>query len=253
MPEYTGRPSEGEGISLFMPAFNEEQNVAFMIGCARNALDALGVPWEIVIVDDGSSDGTVRETMAATVGDERIRVVSHGANRGFGMALRTGIESARMPWVFYTDCDGQFDLDDLGRVWAERVDADVVSAYRRRRRDPGLRLVYSFCYNLIAWIVFFGGFKDVDCSFKLYRRSIFEKVKPRSTCGVIDLEILTLARGFGFRRRQIPVLHRERRAGTVSFETFRKGFFAWVRIGALTEMLEQLFALRVRTWRGDVG
>lgn len=253
MPKSTGNPPGGEGISLFMPAFNEEQNVAFMVGRAREALESLGVPWEILIVDDGSSDGTVRETVAAAGGDARIRVVSHGSNRGFGMALRTGIENSRLPWIFYTDCDGQFDLDDLGRVWAERSDADIVSAYRRRRRDPGLRLVYSFFYNLMAWIIFFGGFKDVDCSFKLYRRSIFRKVRPRSTCGVIDLEILTLARGNGFRIRQIPVIHRERRAGTVSFEAFRKGFFAWVRIGALTEMLTQLVALRIRTWRGDVA
>ncbi len=247
------RGTAGDGISLFMPAFNEEANVAYMIGRAREALESLGVPWEIIIVDDGSTDGTVRETMAAGAGDPRIRAVSHGSNLGFGMALRTGILNSSMPWVFYTDCDGQFDLGQLAGIWAEREGSDIVSAYRRNRRDPGLRLAYSLAYSTLTWVLFFGGFKDVDCSFKLYRRSIFERVRPRSTCGVIDLEILTLARGMGYRVRQLPVSHLERRAGEVSFETFRRGFFAWVRIGAIAEMFSQLMAFRIRAWRGDVS
>jgi len=246
-------PREGEGLSVFLPAYNEEANAAFMIGRARAVLESIGVPWEIIIVDDGSTDGTVAETMKAAAGDPRIRAVSHGINRGFGTAVRTGIENSSMPWIFYTDCDGQFDLEELRRLWEERCDSDIISAYRRNRRDPGLRLVYSLCYSLLTWILFFGGFKDVDCSFKLYRRSIFERVRPRATCGVIDLEILTLARGLGFRVRQLPVTHHPRRAGTVSFESFRRGFFAWVRIGAISEMFAQLMALRMRTWRGDVG
>ena len=247
------RRTDDEGISLFMPAYNEEANVAYMIGRAREALDSLGVPWEIIVVDDGSTDGTVREALAAGAGDPRIRAVSHGRNLGFGMAIRTGIGSSTMPWVFYTDCDGQFDLGELPRIWADREGSDIVSAYRRNRRDPGLRLAYSLAYSTLTWILFSGGFKDVDCSFKLYRKSMFDRVRPRSTCGVIDLEILTLARGMGYRVRQVPVSHMERRAGDVSFETFRRGFFAWVRIGAITEMFSQLLAFRTRAWRGDVS
>ncbi len=242
----------GSGVSVFFPALNEEANVAYMIGRAREVLVRLGVPWEIIVVDDGSTDSTVVETERAADGDPRIRAVSHGSNLGFGMAVRTGISESSMPWIFYTDCDGQFDLDDFEAAWSMRHDFDLVSGFRRYRRDPWLRLFYSMCYNCLAWIMFQGGFKDVDSSFKLYRRSMFGRVRPRSTCGVIDLEIMTLARGLGFRVGQIPVKHLPRRAGTVSFETFRSGFLAWVRPGAIVEMWRQLWAFRLRTWTGDV-
>lgn len=246
------RPEE-EGISLFLPAYNEEANVSFMISEASRLLDRLGVPWEVIVVDDGSTDSTAELVRAASRADPRIRLVEHGRNLGFGRAVRSGIEAAREAWVFYTDCDGQFDLEDLPSLWALRGANDIVSGYRRNRRDPGLRLFYSLCYSILAWLLFWGGFKDVDCSFKLYRRAIFGKVRPLSTCGVVDLEILLLARGLGMKVAQVPVAHRPRRAGSVSFETVRRGFFAWVRIGAIVEMADQLWKLRIRTWRGDVG
>jgi glycosyltransferase involved in cell wall biosynthesis len=247
------RKPEDAGVSFFFPAYNEEANVEYMISEASSLLGTLGVPWEIIIVDDGSSDRTARLTLDASKSTPGVRLVSHGRNLGFGMAVRSGIAAARYPWIFYTDCDGQFDLEEFRRVWALRGSSDIVSAYRRNRMDPGLRLFYSICYSTLVWLLFWGGFKDVDCSFKLFRRSVFDRVRPRSTCGVIDLEILLLARGKGMRVIQIPVPHRPRRAGTVSFETVRKGFFAWVRIGAIVEMAVQLWKLRSRTWRGDVG
>lgn len=245
----TGSP---EGISLFLPAFNEEQNVSFMVGRASEVLERLGVEWEIIVVDDGSTDSTPRIVRELSERDPRIRLVRHERNLGFGMAVRSGIAAARLGWVFYTDCDGQFDLDELERFWCARGTCDIISGYRRRRRDPGLRLVYSLLYNSLASVMFWGGFKDVDASFKLYRRSVFERVRPRSTSGVVDLEILLLARGMGFSIRQMPVSHHPRRAGTVSFETFRHGFFAWVRISAIAQILVQLVSLRMRTLRGDV-
>ncbi|NLP04953.1 glycosyltransferase family 2 protein [Candidatus Fermentibacteria bacterium] len=252
----SGTPSRGsgseDGISLFLPAFNEEQNVSFMVSRASEVLERLGAEWEIIVVDDGSTDSTPRIVEELSGRDPRIRLVSHGRNLGFGMAVRSGISAARLGWVFYTDCDGQFDLDDLERFWCARDSCDIISGYRRRRRDPGLRLLYSLLYNSMAWVMFWGGFKDVDASFKLYRRSVFDRVRPRSTSGVVDLEILLLARGMGFRIRQMPVSHLPRRAGSVSFETFRHGFLAWVRISAIVQMFVQLVSLRLRTLRGDV-
>ena len=101
-------------------------------------------------------------------------------------------------------------------------------------------------------MMFLRGFKDVDSSFKLYRSSIFKILKPQSTCGVIDFEILTLARDMGFRVIQIPVSHYQRRAGTVSFESVRSGFIAFVKLGPILEMFMQLVAFRFRSWRGTV-
>lgn len=240
-----------DGISLFLPAYNEEENVAFMVASARRVLEAIaGSSWEVIVVNDGSTDRTGEITLELSRQDPRVRLVDHGRNLGFGSAVRTGIASSRYPWVFYTDCDGQFDLDELRTLWERRSGADVISGFRRHRRDPGMRLIYSLGWNVVTLMLFMKGFKDVDASFKLYRRSIFGKVKPLSTSGTVDFEILTLARGMGYRVLQVPVSHFPRRAGTVSFETSRRGFFAFVRFGAIWELWVQLWAFRVRTWRG---
>jgi glycosyltransferase involved in cell wall biosynthesis len=240
-------------LSLFFPAFNEEENVEYMVKGALQVLErTVGSNWEIIVVDDGSTDSTASVTTALAETDSRIKLVSHGKNLGFGRAVRTGIDNSTKEWIFYTDCDGQFDLNELENVWARRFSADIVSAYRRRRKDPGMRLGYSLLWNTLTIMMFFRGFKDVDSSFKLYRASIFKKIKPVSTCGVIDFEVLTLARDMGYRVVQIPVNHFDRRAGTVSFESVRAGFIAWVKPGPIFEMFRQLLAFRIRTWRGDV-
>ncbi len=210
----------------------------------------VGDRWEIIVVDDGSTDKTASITNSMSKKDSRIRLVSHPCNLGFGKAVRTGIEESVMEWIFYTDCDGQFDLEELDLVWERRNEADIVSAYRHKRKDPGMRLGYSLLWNTLTLMLFLRGFKDVDSSFKLFRASIFRYVKPLSTCGVIDFEILTLARDLGYRVVQIPVSHFERRAGTVSFETSRSGFFAFVRFGAIYEMFQQIIAFRIRSWKG---
>lgn len=240
-----------EGISLFLPAYNEEENVAFMVSNACRVLGGIaGSSWEVIVVNDGSTDRTREITLGLSRSEPRVRLVDHERNMGFGSAVRTGIQNSRYPWIFYTDCDGQFDLDEIVRLWERRSEADVVSGFRRRRRDPGMRLIYSLGWNVITLMLFMRGFKDVDASFKLYRKSIFKRVKPLSTSGTIDFEILTLARGMGFRVLQVPVSHYPRRAGTVSFETSRRGFFAFVRFGAIWELWAQLWAFRVRSWRG---
>ncbi len=222
-----------------------------MVSRAQKVLNRIvGSNWEIILVDDGSKDSTASITRSLSTIDPRIRLVSHKENLGFGMAVRTGIENSTKEWIFYTDCDGQFDLDELDLVWARRQDADIVSAFRRNRKDPGMRLGYSLIWNTLTLMLFLRGFKDVDSSFKLFRASIFECIKPKSTCGVIDFEILTLARDMGYRVIQLPVSHYDRRAGTVSFESVRNGFIAFVRFGAIYEMFEQILAFRIRSWRG---
>lgn len=223
-----------------------------MVNAARDVLLRITDTWEILVIDDGSTDATVEITNRLSKDDSRVRLVSLGRNCGFGTAIRTGISEASMPWVFYTDCDGQFDLDELEIVWGRRNEADIISCYRKKRNDPFMRIVYSLGYNALTCIMFKGGFRDTDASFKLYRKEIFEVVRPQSTCGVADFEILLLAEKYGFKVVQMPVAHYPRRAGTVSFESVRSGIIAWVKISAITEMFNQLLALRIRLWRGDV-
>ncbi|MCD4702258.1 MAG: glycosyltransferase family 2 protein [Candidatus Aegiribacteria sp.] len=224
----------------------------YMVETAIEVLTGLGVEWEIIVVDDGSSDRTAEITEELTNAYQGVKLVRHTINRGIGSALRTGISSSSMSWIFYTDCDGQFDLSELEMLWSIRDGADVISGFRRRRKDPLMRLIYSFAYNTLTYIFFFGGFKDVDSSFKLFRREIFANISLRSSSSVADLELLLLPLMYGYRIRQLPVSHYPRRAGNVSCESYRKGIFAWVRIAPIMEMFLQLVQLRLRIWRGDV-
>ena len=233
------------------PAFNEEENVEYMVRSAIEAISPLTGHWEVIVVDDGSSDGTAKEAENLSREIPGVKLVSLPRNMGIGRAVRTGIEAASCDWVFYTDCDGQFDLMELGPLWKMRHSADVISGFRRNRQDPLMRLMYSFAYNTLTYILFFGGFRDVDASFKLMRRSIFEDIRILSTSSVADLEILLLPKLKGYRVVQTPVSHYSRRAGAVSCESYRKGIFAWVRLGPIFEMFRQLLQLRIRVWRGN--
>jgi glycosyltransferase involved in cell wall biosynthesis len=237
---------------VIFPAFNEVENVRYMVESVMCVLQRLGIPGEVIVVDDGSSDGTAAAAMEMAGADPRVRVVGHEVNMGIGRAVWSGIRAATMPWVFYTDCDGQFDLGELQLLWELRSGADVISGFRRNRQDPLMRLLYSFAYNSLAYLLFWGGFRDVDASFKLFRREIFSRFDVRSNSSVADLELLLLPRKLGMRVLQVPVSHYPRRAGTVSCESFRNGIFAWVRIGPIFEMFVQLLKLRARVWRGDV-
>lgn len=224
-----------------------------MVDSASEVLKDLAEEWEIIIVDDGSTDGTAAEVEKISEDDKRVRLVSHSKNIGIGRAVWTGIRSSRMNWIFYTDCDGQFDLRELQLLWRDRHRADVLSGYRRNRQDPLMRLIYSFAYNTLTYLIFWRGFKDVDSSFKLFRRKIFRDFEIRSTSSVADLELLLIPRLLGYSVKQMPVSHYPRRAGTVSCESYRRGIFAWVRLGPIFEMFTQLLNLRLRIWRGDAG
>ena len=246
------KDQHNESLSVVFPAFNEEENVKYMVETAIEVLSDLEVEWEIIVIDDGSSDRTALIAEELSQMYQGVKLVIHSKNRGIGSAVKTGISTSSKNWIFYTDCDGQFDLHELEILWNLRNEADVIAGFRRKRQDPLMRLMYSFAYNTLTYIFFFGGFKDVDASFKLCRRDIFDRVSLKSSSSVADLELLILPRKFGYRVRQIPVSHYPRRAGSVSCESYRKGIFAWVRIAPIMEMFLQLIQLRLRLWRGDV-
>jgi glycosyltransferase involved in cell wall biosynthesis len=241
-----------EGLTVVFPAFNEEENVKYMVETAMEVLSRLAVDWEIIVVDDGSSDRTPDIAKELSEEYKGVKLVRHNKNKGIGSSVTTGISNSSKTWVFYTDCDGQFDLDELETLWQMRENADVISGFRRNRQDPLMRLMYSFAYNTLTYIVFAGGFKDVDASFKLFRRKIFDDISIRSSSSAADLELLILPKKCGYRVRQLPVSHYPRRAGSVSYESYRKGIFAWVRIAPIIEIFVQMLKLRLRLWRGDV-
>src|SRR5262245_37246317 len=200
-------------LSIVVPLFNEERNVEATVEELRSKIGARVDAWEAILVDDGSLDGTAAVAEALAADDGRVRVVRHESNRGYGAALRTGFAAATHPLVFYTDGDLQFDLAEIDRLLALVDGADIVTGYRIDRQDPWHRRFNAAFYNTTMRLLFGVRVKDLDCAFKIYRKSIFDKIAPRSDGILISGEILVEATRQNLSIREVGVTHHPRRAG----------------------------------------
>jgi glycosyltransferase involved in cell wall biosynthesis len=217
-PEAAADTPEGRpvSISVFFPCYNEQDNVSRVVQQAVEVLDDLRAEYEIIVVNDGSTDrtGDVADRIAA--GNERVRVVHHPQNLGYGSALQSGFRAATKELVFYTDGDAQFDLREMPPLLPLMNEYDSVSCYRLKRRDNLIRVVGGWIWTLINGAVFSLRIRDVDCAFKLYRRRIFDDIQMVSTGALIDTEILARAARKGYRITQRPVHHYPRTSGKQS-------------------------------------
>ena len=196
---------------------------------------------EITVVDDGSTDRTGAIADELAVKDPRVRVIHHGTRRGYGGAVRSGLVAATKPWVFFTDGDRQFALEDLGRLVEAADGADAVVGYRIKRADPARRLFVAWVYNRLIRLLFGGGWRDVDCAFKLFRRDVFARVpleRVRSNGAFFSPELLITLRRAGLRVRQVGVRHFPRTAHEP------KGASPRVIVRAIRDLLR----LRARLW-----
>ena len=205
-------------ITVVFPMYNEEAYARRAVEAARAALTAAGITdWEIVIVDDASTDGTPTLAEAMAREDSRVRVVHNPVNRRLGGALRAGYAAATKDLVFYTDADLPVDLAELSRAirLLEYQQADVVAAYRFDRTSEGLvRALYTLCYNHLVRTLFGLRVRDVNFAFKLFRRSILQKFTLTSEGSFIDAEFLLRARKAGCVIIQIGLDYFPRTRGT---------------------------------------
>ena len=215
-----------ESITVFFPLYNEEDNLHAAVGSAAEILETLTDDYEILLIDDASTDRTPAMADALAEADPRIRVIHHPRNLRLGGALKTGFRSASKDLVLYSDADYPFDMIELVKAVRIIRQSDVVAAYRLDRTGEGpLRTVYSFGWNLLIKILFGLRVKDVNFSFKLVRRKVFEKVHLKGDSSFIDAELLIRCQYCGFRILQMGVDYfpRSRGVSTLSsFDTIRK-------------------------------
>ena len=203
-------------LTVVLPCHDEEENVLAAIQQARAAAREAAEDHEIVVVDDGSSDATGRLAAAAAADDPRVRVVVHETNRGYGAALRSGIEAARCDWILLTDADLQFDLGELTRFLEPARVHDVVVGYRLVRMDPVMRRVNAYAWNRLVGRVFDLDVRDVDCAFKLIRRELAQRLALTADGAMISTELLARAALAGASIAELGVHHRPRLAGRQS-------------------------------------
>jgi len=200
-------------LSLVFPVFDEERNIGPLLESTLALAPRLAPSFEIVVVDDGSRDGSARVIDHYRRADARVQVVRHERNRGYGAALRAGLRQARGELVFFSDADLQFDVAELSRLLAHTEEFDIVAGYRSPRRDPWHRRVIAWVWGALVRVLFDLRVRDIDCAFKLFHRSVLEAIPVASIGAFINTEILVRARKAGFRIHQVPVTHRRRRFG----------------------------------------
>ena len=211
------------GLSVFFPAYNDSGTIASLVIAARQTAQRLTSDFEIIVVNDGSVDATPRiaEELARTYPE--VRVVHHRRNRGYGGALQTGFANARKELVFYTDGDAQYDPTELQILWHRMTDdVDVVNGYKISRSDPWHRILIGRIYHHTVRALFGLTIRDVDCDFRLMRRSIFDRISLEKTSGVICLEMMKKITDAGFRIAEVPVHHYHRVYGRSQFFNFRR-------------------------------
>jgi len=200
-------------VSVFFPCYNEEANVERIVRDAVRLLEDMKADYEVIIVDDGSADATGEIAEKIALDNERVKVVHHDPNRGYGAALQSGFSAATKELVFYTDGDGQFDISEMPPLLDLMDGCDIVSCYRLDRRDSAIRKLNAWCWGRLVCFLFKMKIRDIDCAFKLYKRRIFENITMSSTGALIDTEILAKASASGYRIVQQGVHHYPRQAG----------------------------------------
>jgi dolichol-phosphate mannosyltransferase len=183
------------------------------VGDLLDALNEAGIDHEILVVDDGSTDGTAAAVERLLPTASRTRLLRHATTRGYGAALRTGFEAARYPLVAFTDADCQFDLTELAALAPLAAEHDIVAGYRADRKDPWRRRFLSRGYNLLTRTFLGTRVRDVDCALKVFRREALAHLMPESRGFFVNSEMLTRARRFGLTVTEHPVTHRPRAGG----------------------------------------
>jgi glycosyltransferase involved in cell wall biosynthesis len=210
-----------QSITAFFPAFNDAATIPSMVISALRTLQRVTDDFEVVVVNDGSQDHTGEMLEELRRLYPQVRIITHLQNRGYGAALRTGFAAAQKEWIFYTDGDAQYDPRELVElVAAVTPETDVVNGYKIERSDPLHRVIIGRLYHHIVRILFGFHLRDVDCDYRLMKRTIFEKVELRSTSGTICLEMVKKMQDFGYRFAEIPVHHYHRAHGKSQFFNF---------------------------------
>src|SRR3989338_2983806 len=235
-------------VSAFFPCYNDAGTIASMVELATLTLMKVANEFEVIVIDDGSSDKSREILKELLQSNPYLKLVFHEKNKGYGGALRSGFKTASKDLIFYTDGDAQYDISELLNLLTKLSDnVDIVQGYKIKRSDPWYRIIIGDLYNFGVKLAFAIKIRDVDCDFRLIRRGVFDKVKLEHNSGVITVEMVKKFQDAGFKFAQVPVSHYFRSYGKSQFFNFKR--VAHVAIELLILWRELVLAkwLRINT------
>lgn len=210
-------------VSVFFPCYNDERTIGGLVRAADKILRRRSGKYEIIVIDDGSDDGSRQLLKNLAKEFSRLRLVFHRENRGYGGALRSGFGKAKYDLVFYTDGDGQYDVTELELMLPLITDdIDVVNGIKMFRNDPWYRVVAGNLYNFFVRNLFGIDIFDTDCDFRLIRKSMMKKIGLKCDSGAICVELVKKLQDAGGRFRQVSVHHYARKYGQSQFFNWRR-------------------------------
>jgi len=208
-------------LSIFFPLWNEEENVEKVVNDAIPVAERVANKWEIIMIDDGSSDHTAKICEKLAKKDGRLSLISHQPNRGYGAALRAGFENAKYGLIVFTDGDRQFDFSEVSKFLEKSNNAGIVIGFRKKRRDHFIRHILMSMLKIWDFIFFRIYFKDIDCGFKMFKKEALQKIMPfRSEGAMITTEILAKAKKKKIKIEEVEVTHYSRKYGDQSGANF---------------------------------
>jgi glycosyl transferase family 2 len=226
-------------LSVFYPCHNEAASLPDLVARTLAEIAPLTDRIEVIVVDDGSTDGTPDVVRRLAERDPRVRTVRHERCGGYGAALRSGFAAARHEWVFLTDGDAQFDVAEFPLLVGALDRADVAVGYRIDRKDNTVRRLNGFAWNVLVRLLFSLRVRDVDCAFKLIPAEVLRRMRLGAAGAVISTEFLVRAQRAGCRIAEVGVHHRPRVAGRATGG----------KISVIARAFAELFLLRLRLWR----
>lgn len=204
-------------LSVFLPIYNEKENIETVVLSTRKVLESVVKEWELILVDDGSIDGTSSVLKKMSSSDARIRVITHESNQGYGASLKSGFFASKYSWIAFTDSDGQFDFSEITNFIKKQKEtsADLVIGYYKKRQVSTVKIITSKIWEYTVFVLFGLKVRDIDCGFKLVSKKVIERISPlESERGAfISSEILIKAKKWGFKLVEIPVTHFPRTKG----------------------------------------
>lgn len=223
-----------EGISIFFPCYNDRQTIGKLIETAFKIVQKFTKKYEIIVVDDGSTDGSTELLHKLARRYSHLKLVFHQQNIGYGGALKSGFQAARYQLIFYTDGDKQYDVSELPILLSLMSrDVDFVNGIKMSRHDPTYRILIGNLYSFIIRWAFWLPIIDVDCDFRLIRKRIVKKLDLKINSGAVCIELVKKAQRKGAIFRQVSVHHFERKYGVSQFFRTERILFTLIEVSLL--------------------